>query len=244
MKVVGQQVVVHHGVARHAERGQHERGHPPGAVRPARAVVQQRESAGGVGDQPQRRGEPLPLPLVGDEVAVGLHHEVGGVPAAEHFFLPVVLAARDQVGEGAEFPAGHRQAHGGHSRRQPVRAAQQDLARRPEVDDRAQPQVSELGHVGLGQAAEGITTEHPAPGHLGPEDAPITADVPYVPGAIERYEAAGHAAMPGPVTRGNSRSASRCAATAMASSRRTRRRTLPSMLCGRSSLALTCAGTL
>jgi hypothetical protein len=235
---------VHDGLARHAGRGQQERGHPPGPVRPAGAVVEERAAVGRVGDHPHRRAEPVPLPLVGDETAVGLDHEVGGAPVAEHLFLEPGLAAGDQVGERAEFPAGHRQAHGRHSRRQPVRSAQQDLARRPEVDDRAQPQVTELGHVGLGQAAEGITTEHPATGHLGPEHTAVTADVPYVLGAIERYEAARHAAMPGPVTRGNSRSASRRAASATASSRRTRRRTLPSMLCGSSSLPLTCEGTL
>jgi hypothetical protein len=149
-------------------------------------VVQERAAVGRVGDHAQRRAEPVPLPRVGDEAAVGLDHEVGGPPGAEHLFLEPVLAAGDQVGERAEFPAGHRQAHGRHARRQPVRSAQQNLARRPEVDDRAQPPVTEPGHVGLGQAAERVAAEYPAPGHLGPEDAPVTADVPYVLGAIER----------------------------------------------------------
>jgi hypothetical protein len=46
VEVVGQQVVAEHQFARHAERGQHDGGHPPGTVLAAGAVVEQGQPAG------------------------------------------------------------------------------------------------------------------------------------------------------------------------------------------------------
>jgi hypothetical protein len=138
VEVVGQQVVPQHEFARHTERGEHDCGHPPGPVLPARAVVQQRQPPGRA-RQPERGTERLPLPLVRHKPAVDLDHELGRAPVAEFAPLSRVAAAGDQLVDRAEVAAAHRQADELDTERQPVRAGQQDLARRPEVDHRAQP---------------------------------------------------------------------------------------------------------
>jgi hypothetical protein len=109
VEVVGQQVVPQDKLARHAEGGVHDGGHPPGPVLTAGAVVEQRQPSRRA-DQAQRRAERFPLPSVCHETAVDLHHEQGRAPAAEFPALPVVVAARDQLVQRPEVAAAHREA--------------------------------------------------------------------------------------------------------------------------------------
>ena len=179
MEVVGQQVVAEHQLTRHAERGQHDGGHPPGAVLAAGAVVEQREPSGRA-QQAQRGPERLALPGVGDEPAVHLDHERGGAPAAELAPLPLVVAAGDELVDGAEVPAADRQVSVLDGEGQAVVPAEQDLARGPEVDHGTQPEPVELFGVGAGQLAERVAAEQPAAEHLRPAHAAVAADVPHV----------------------------------------------------------------
>jgi len=109
VEVVGQQVIPQHELARHAEGGMHDGGHPPGPVLAAGAVVEQRHPPRRA-DQAQRRAEGFPLPPVRHETAVDLHHETGRAPVAEFPALPVVVAAGDQLVERPEVAAAHREA--------------------------------------------------------------------------------------------------------------------------------------
>jgi len=137
--------------------------------------------------QPQRGAERLPLPGVGDEPAVYLDHERGGPAAAELALLALVVAAGDELVDGPEVAAADRQGSELHAVGQPVVAAQQDLARRPEIDHGAQPEQVEPLHVGAGQLAERVAAEQSAAHHLGPVHAPVPADVPHVHRAVEGY---------------------------------------------------------
>jgi hypothetical protein len=188
VEVVGQQVVPQHHLARDAERGEHDRGHPPGPVLAAGAVVQQRQPPGRA-HQPQRSAERLPLPRVRHEPAADLNHQASRAPVAEFLPLPPVVAAGDQLVDRAEVAAADRQADQLGPGRPPVRASQQDLARRPEVDDRAQPEPVEPFDVGAGQLAEGVAAEQPPAGDLQPVAGPVAADVPHVHRAVERDKA-------------------------------------------------------
>jgi len=111
VEVVGQQIVPQHELARHAQGGMHDGGHPPRPVLAAGAVVEQRQPPRRAG-QAQRRAEGFPLPPVRHEAAVDLHHETGRAPAAEFPALPVVVAAGDQLVQRPEVAAAHRQAGG------------------------------------------------------------------------------------------------------------------------------------
>jgi hypothetical protein len=158
VEVVGQQVIPEYEFARHAEGGEHDRGHPPGPVLAPGAVVQQRQTPGRA-RQAQRGAEGLPLPPVRHEPAVDLHHQQGRAPVAELPALPVMVAAGDQLVERPEVAAAHRQAGEFNAIGQPVRPAEQDLPRRPEVDDGPQPELIEPGHVRRGELAERVAAE-------------------------------------------------------------------------------------
>jgi hypothetical protein len=151
-------------------------------------VVQQRQPPGRA-HQPQRGTERLPLPRVRHEPAVDLDHQRGRAPVAELPPLPLVIAAGDQLVDRAEVAAAHRQADELDPERQPVRAGQQDLARRPEVDDGPQPQPVEPFDVRSGQLAERVAAEQPAARDLEPVAGPVAADVPHVDRAVERDQA-------------------------------------------------------
>jgi len=184
VEVVGQQVVAEHQLARHAERGQHDGGHPSGAVLATGAVVEQGQPAGRA-QQPQRGPERLSLPWVGDEPAVHLDHERGGPAAAELAPLALVIAARDELVDGTEVAAADRQVSVFDGEGQVVVPAEQDLARCPEVDHGTQPEPVEPFGVGTGQLAERVAAEQPAADHLRPADAAVAADVPDVHRAVE-----------------------------------------------------------
>jgi hypothetical protein len=184
VEVVGQQVVPQHQLARHAERGEHDRGHPPGPVFPARAVVQQRQPPARA-HQPHRGAERLSLPRVRHEAPVDLHHQRSRPPVAEFGPLPIVVAAGDQLVDRAEVAAADRQADQFDPERQPVRARQQDLARRPEVDHDTQPEPLEPFHVGAGQPAERVAAEQPPAADLQAVAGPVATDVPHVHRAVE-----------------------------------------------------------
>jgi len=184
VEVVGQQVVAEHQLARHPEGGEHDGGHPPGPVLAARAVIEQRQPPGRA-QQPQRGAERLPLPGVGHEPAVHRGHERGGAPVAEFAPLALVVTAGDELVDGLEVAAADRQVSEFDAVRQPVVAADQDLAGAPEVDDGAQPQAVEPFHVAVGQAAERVAAEQPPARDLRPVDATVAADVPHVHRAVE-----------------------------------------------------------
>jgi hypothetical protein len=184
VEVVGQQVVAEHQFTRHAECGQHDGGHPSGAVLAAGAVVEQRQPPGRA-QQAQRGPERLALPEVGDEPAVHLDHERGGPPAAELAQLALVIAARDELVDGAEVAAADRQVSVFDGEGQVVVPAEQDLARCPEVDHGTQPEPVEPFGVGTGQMAERVTAEQPAAHHLRPAHDAVAADVPHVHRAVE-----------------------------------------------------------
>jgi hypothetical protein len=184
VEVVGQQVVAEHQLARYAERGEHDGGHPPGAVLAAGAVVEQGQLPGRA-QQPQRGPEGLSLPGVGDEPAVHLDHERGGAPAAELTPLPFVVAAGDELVDGAEIAAADRQVSVLDGEGQAVVPAEQDLARDPEVDHGPQPEPVEPLHVGAGQLAERVAAVQPTADHFRPAHDPVTADVPHVHRAVE-----------------------------------------------------------
>jgi hypothetical protein len=61
---------------------------------------------------------------------------------AEFPALPLMVAAGDDLIDRAEVPAADRQVHRFDSAGQPVVAAEQDLARCPEVDDGTQPELA------------------------------------------------------------------------------------------------------
>jgi hypothetical protein len=184
VEVVGQQVVPQHKLARHAEGGMHDGGQPPGPVLAAGAVVEQRQPPRRA-DQAQRRAERFPLPPVRHETAVDLRHEPGRAPAAEFPALPLVVAAGDQLVERPDVAAGHREADDLDAVRQPVRAAEQDLSRRPEVDDGPQPEPIEPFHVRGADLAERVAAEQPVPPDLEPVGGPVAADVAHVHRAIQ-----------------------------------------------------------
>jgi hypothetical protein len=106
---------------------------------------------------------------------------------AEFAPLPVVVAAGDELVDGSEVAAGHRQRSEFDAAGQPVVAAEQDLARGAEVDDGTQPQQVEPFHIHAGQLAERVATEQAAAHHLKPVDATVAADVPHVHRAVEGY---------------------------------------------------------
>jgi hypothetical protein len=184
VEVVGQQVVAEHQLARHPQGGEHDRGHPPGAVLAAGAVVEQRQPPRRA-QQPQRGGERLPLPAVRHEPAVHLDHERGGPPGAEFTPLPRVVGAGDQLVDGLQVAAADRQAGELDPVGQPVVATEQDLARGPEVDHGAQPEPVEPFDVGAGQLAERVAPEQPPAHHLRSVSAAVAADVPHVHRAVE-----------------------------------------------------------
>jgi len=158
VQVVGQQVVAQDELTRHAHGGQHDGRHPPGSVLAAGAVVEKRQLAGRA-DQPQRGAECLTLPRVGHERAVHPGHERGGLPVAEFGALPFVVAAGDELVDRLEVAAADRQVRAFDPFRQPIRAAEQDLARRPEVDDGAQPELIEPGGIRGGELTERVAAE-------------------------------------------------------------------------------------
>jgi len=184
VEVVGQQVIAEHQLARHAERGEDDGGHPSGAVLAAGAVVEQGQPPGRA-QQPERGPERLPLPGVGDEPAVYLDHELGGAPAAEFAPLSLVVAAGDELVDDAEVTAADRQVSVFDGEGQAIVPAQQDLARGPEVDHGAQPEPVEPLNVRAGQLAERVATVEPATDHLRPAHDPVAADVPHVRRAVE-----------------------------------------------------------
>jgi len=142
----------------------------------------------------QRGGELLPLPGVGDERAADGDHEVGGTPVAEHLALPRVVAAGDHVEELGEVGAADRKAHRRHPGRQPVAAPQQDLAGRPEIDHRAQPERGQPREVRVGEAAQRVAPEELSADHVEVAQAAVAADVAHVDRPVERHPAAGQAA--------------------------------------------------
>jgi hypothetical protein len=184
VEVVGQQVVPQHEFARHAEGGVHDRGHPPGPVLAAGAVVQQRQAPRRA-DQAQRGAEGLPLLPVRHETAVDLRHDPGRAPVAEFPALPVMVAAGDQLVQRPEVAATHRQAGQLNTGRQAVRSAEQNLPRRPEVDDDPQPEPIEAPHVRGRQLAERVTAVQPPAPDLEPVHGPVAADIPHVQRAVQ-----------------------------------------------------------
>ncbi len=147
-------------------------------------MVEQRQPPGRA-HQPQRGPERLPLPRVRHEPAVHLGHERGGTPAPELAPLPLVVTAGDELVEGPEVAAADRQVSEFDTVGQPVVAAEQDLARGPEVDDGAQPDPVEPFGIGAGQLAERVAAEQPAAGDFQPVGAAVAADVPHVHRAVE-----------------------------------------------------------
>jgi hypothetical protein len=184
VEVVGQQVVPQHELARHAQGGMHDGGHPPGAVLAAGAVVEQRQPPRRA-DQAQRRAEGLPLPPVRHETPVDLHHEQGRAPVAEFPALALMVAPGDQLVQRSEVAAAYREADELDAVRQPVRAAEQDLPRRPEVDDGPQPEPIEPLHVHGGELAERVAAENPAPPYFEAVRGQVAADVPHVHRAVQ-----------------------------------------------------------
>jgi hypothetical protein len=127
------------------------------------------------------------LPCVGHERAVHLDHERGGAPVAQLPALPVVVAAGDELVDRSEVAAAHRQLGELDAVGQSVGPAEQDLARRPEVDDGAQSELLEPFVVGPGELAERVAAEQPPADDLAPVGAPVAADVPHVHRALERH---------------------------------------------------------
>jgi hypothetical protein len=141
----------------------------------------------------QGRGELLALLRVGDERAVDRDHEVGGPPVAEYLPLPQLVTAGDHVEERADIAAADGQAQRGHPGRQPVRAGQQDLAVRTEIDHRAQPEGGQPFGVGVREAAERVPAEHLPPGHIEVAQAAVTSDVAHVDRPVQCHRAAAKA---------------------------------------------------
>jgi hypothetical protein len=150
VKVIGQQVVAEHEFPGHTQDGEDDRGHPAAPVLPARTVVQRGQPAGKA-QQPQRRAERFPLPWIADKTPVDLHHQRGRPPVAEFAPLKVVVTAGDDLVDDGQVPAGHRHGDRCQTARQPVRPGDQHLARRPEVDHRAQLKLRDRDQVGPGQ---------------------------------------------------------------------------------------------
>jgi hypothetical protein len=96
-----------------------------------------------------------------------------------------VVGAGDELVEGPEVAAADRQVSEFDTVGQPVVAAEQDLARGPEVDDRAEPEPVESLDVGAGQLAEHIAAEQPAARYFQPVGAVVAADVPHVHRTVE-----------------------------------------------------------
>jgi hypothetical protein len=136
--------------------------------------------------QPQRQAERLALPRVGHERAVNPHHERGGPPVAQFPALPLVVAAGDDLVDRAEVPAADRQVHIVDPAGQPVVAAEQDLARCPEVDDGTQPELGQPFGVGRGEVVERVAAQEPPAHDLEAVGVPVAADVPHVDRALER----------------------------------------------------------
>src|SRR5208282_2577280 len=123
-------------------------------------------------------------PRVGHEGAVYLDHERGGAPVAQAPALLVVVAAGDELVDRPEVAAAYRQLDEFDAIGQPVGSAEQDLARRPEVDDRAQPELIEPFQIWRGELAERVAAEQPTAYDLAPVSAPVAADVPHVHRAL------------------------------------------------------------
>jgi hypothetical protein len=98
-----------------------------------------------------------------------------------------VVAAGDQFVDRAQVAAAHRHAGELDAVRQPVGAAEQDLARGPEVDHGAQPELVKPFHVRGGELAERVAAEQPPLHHLEAVRASVAADVPHVDRAFERH---------------------------------------------------------
>jgi hypothetical protein len=147
-------------------------------------VVQQRQPPGRA-HHSQRGAERLALPRVRHEPAVDLHHELRRPPVPEFAALPLVVAAGDQLVDRAQVAAAHRQADELDTERQPVRAGQQHLARRPEVDHGPQPQPVEPLSVQAGQLAESVAPEQLPARHLQPVAALVATHVPHVHRAVQ-----------------------------------------------------------
>ena len=96
-----------------------------------------------------------------------------------------MVATGDELVDGPEVAAADRQVSEFDGVGQPVVAAEQDLARGPEVDHGAQPEPVKPFGVGAGQLAERVAAEQPAAGDFQPVDAAVTADVPYVHRTVE-----------------------------------------------------------
>jgi hypothetical protein len=96
-----------------------------------------------------------------------------------------VVGAGDELVDGPEVAAADRQVSEFDAVGQPVVAAEQDLARRPEVDHGTQPEAVEPRHIGAGQLAERVAAEQPAADDLRPMGTVVAADIPHVHRAIE-----------------------------------------------------------
>ena len=135
--------------------------------------------------QPQRQAERLALPPIGHERAVNPHHERGGPAVAELAALPLMVTAGDDLVDRAQVPAADRQVHRFDPGGQPVGAAEQDLARCPEVDDGTQPELAQPFGIGRGELAERVATQQPPAHDLEAMSVPVAADVPHVDRAVE-----------------------------------------------------------
>jgi membrane dipeptidase len=149
--------------------------------------VVKRGQPSGSAQQPQRGTEHFPLPRIGDETAVDLHHEGGRAPVAEFAPLPPVVAAGDDLVHPGQVPAGHRDGDRGQAAGQPVRPGDQHLAERTEVDHGAQPQRGDRGQVRIGQRVQRVTTVEAAAGHGGRIRGPVPADVTHVDRTVQLH---------------------------------------------------------
>jgi hypothetical protein len=78
-----------------------------------------------------------------------------------------------------------RQVHRLDPAGQPVVAAEEHLARCPEVDDGTQPEPAEPFGISGGELAERVAAEQPPAHDLEPVRVPVAADVPHVDRAVE-----------------------------------------------------------
>jgi len=96
-----------------------------------------------------------------------------------------VVGAGDEFVDGSQVAAADRQVSEFDAVRQPVVAAEQNLARGPEVDHGAQPEAVEPFDIRAGQLAERIAAEQPPAHDHQPVSTAVAADVPYVHRAVE-----------------------------------------------------------
>jgi hypothetical protein len=106
-----------------------------------------------------------------------------------------MVAAGDEFVDASQVAAADRQVSEFDAVRQPVVAAEQNLARGAEVDDGTQPQPVELFGVRAGQLAERVAAEQAAAHDLRTVNAPVAADVTDVHRAVE-----GHMTRRGPLS--------------------------------------------